>query len=45
MLNVDFRNFKIRHNKKINQILYYSYNTNGIKEIQNLINNFLIEKK
>ncbi len=44
MLNVDFRNFKIRHNKKINQILYYSYNTNGIKEIQNLINNFLIEK-
>ncbi len=44
MLNVDLKKFKDNHKKKINQVLYHSYKTNGSKEITNLINNFLIEK-
>tara|TARA_Y100000590_G_scaffold40755_1_gene43515 strand:- start:1183 stop:2640 length:1458 start_codon:yes stop_codon:yes gene_type:complete len=44
MLNVSFNKFKSRHRNKINQILYYSLETDGIKEIENLINNFLVEK-
>ena len=44
MLNVDLKNFKIKHKKKINQIIYYSKSTNGLNEINNLINNFLSEK-
>ncbi len=44
MLNVNFDQFKKNHKKKINQIIYYSNNTNGLKEISNLINNFLNEK-
>ena len=44
MLNVDLKNFKKKHKKKINQIIYYSSKTNGLNEINNLINNFLNEK-
>ena len=44
MLNVDLKSFKKNHKKKINQIIYYSYKTNGLNEINNLINNFLNEK-
>ena len=44
MLNVDFKNFQKKHKKKINQIIYHSYKTNGLNEINNLINNFLNEK-
>ena len=44
MLNVDLKNFKKKHKKKINQIIYYSAKTNGLNEINNLINNFLNEK-
>ena len=44
MLNVDLKNFKKNHKKKINQIIYYSQKTNGLNEINNLINNFLNEK-
>ena len=44
MLNVDLKNFKKNHKKKINQIIYYSKDTNGLSEINNLINNFLNEK-
>ena len=44
MLNVDLKNFKKRHKQKINQIVFYSLNTNGLNEINNLINNFLNEK-
>ncbi len=44
MLNVDLKSFKKNHEKKINQIIYYSSNTNGLNEINNLINNFLNEK-
>ncbi len=44
MLNVDLKIFKQNHKKNINQVLYYSTKTNGLKEINNLINNFLIEK-
>jgi len=44
MLNVDLKNFKKNHKKKLNQIIYYSTKTNGLNEINNLINNFLNEK-
>ena len=44
MLNVDLKNFKKKHQKNINQIVYYCTKTYGISEINNLINNFLNEK-
>ena len=44
MLNTSLSKFKSHYKSKVNQVLYYSIKTNGIKEIENLINNFLIEK-
>ena len=44
MLNISLSKFKSNYKKKINQILYFSIATNGINEIENLIDNFLIEK-
>ena len=44
MLNVDLKNFIKNHKKNINQIIYYCTKTNGLIEINNLINNFLNEK-
>ncbi len=44
MLNVDLKKFKRNHKKNLNQIIYYSTGTSGLKEINNLINNFLNEK-
>ncbi len=44
MLNVDLKNFKKKHKRNINQIIYYSKDTNGLSEVNNLINNFLSEK-
>ena len=44
MLNLSLGRFKSQYKKKKNQIIYHSVNTNGKKEIENLINNFLIEK-
>ena len=44
MLNTSLSKFKSHYNNKVNQVLYYSIKTNGMKEIENLINNFLIEK-
>ena len=44
MLNVDLKNFKKKHKRKNNQIIYYCAQTNGLNEINNLINNFLNEK-
>ena len=41
MLNISLKLFKQNHKKKINQILYHSIKSNGINEIENLINNFL----
>ena len=41
MLNIDLKLFKKNHIKNKNQVLYYSFKSNGIKEIENLINNFL----
>ena len=43
MLNITKKKFKEIHKKKQNQILYLSLETNGNKEILNLIDNFLIE--
>ena len=44
MLNISLDKFKSQYLRKKNQIIYYSIKTNGEKEIENLINNFLIEK-
>ena len=44
MLNVDLKSFIKNHKKNLNQIIYYSNKTNGLNEINNLINNFLNEK-
>ena len=41
MLNISLKLFKQNHKKKINQVLYHSIKSNGINEIENLINNFL----
>ena len=37
MLNVKFDQFKSIYLKKKNQVLYYSINTRGVIEIENLI--------
>ena len=44
MLNVDLKSFKKNHKKNRNQVLYFCAETNGLNEINNLINNFLNEK-
>jgi anthranilate synthase component 1 len=44
MLNIRLSKFKSQYIKKNNQVLFYSIKTNGIREIENLIDNFLIEK-
>ena len=44
MLNISLGKFKSQYLRKKNQIIYYSIKTDGQKEIENLINNFLIEK-
>jgi len=44
MLNISLSKFKSQYLRKKNQIIYYSIKTNGEKEIENLINNFLVEK-
>ena len=44
MLNISLSKFRSQYLRNINQILYYSINTNGEREIENLINNFLIKK-
>ncbi len=44
MLNVDLKKFISNHKRNINQVIYYSTKTNGLREINNLINNFLNEK-
>ena len=44
MLNVDLKTFRKNNKKNINQVIYFSNNTNGLNEINNLINNFLNEK-
>ena len=41
MLNVNLEIFKKNHKKKNNQVLYYEVKSKGLKEIENLINNFL----
>ncbi len=44
MLNKSIYEFKINHKRKKNQILFHTINSNGVKETENLIDNFLIEK-
>ena len=44
MLNINLKKFKSQYLRKKNQVLYYSINTDGSREVENLINNFLLEK-
>jgi len=44
ILNRNFKNFKFRHKRNENQIIYTSKNTEDNQEILNLIQNFLKEK-
>ena len=44
MLNINFENFKKKHKRKINQVLYCELISKGSKEVENLINNFLEDK-
>ena len=44
MLNINFENFKKKHKRKINQVLYYELISKGSKDVENLINNFLEDK-
>ena len=44
MLNRNFKDFKFRHKRSENQIIYKSQKINNDKEVLNLIDNFLIEK-
>ena len=41
MLNIGLKLFEKNHKKNKNQVLYYSIKSDGVKEIENLINNFL----
>ena len=41
MLNIDLKLFKKNHKSRKNQVLYHAIKSNGLKEIENLINNFL----
>ena len=44
MLNRNFNDFKFRHKRNKNQILYISRKTQNDREVLNLIDNFLREK-
>ena len=44
MLNISLRKFKSQYLRNKNQILYYAIDTEGHNEIENLINNFLLER-
>ena len=43
-LNVGLKEFKKKHNQKKNQVLYYKIKSKSSFEIENLINNFLVDK-
>ena len=44
MINRNFKDFKFRHKRKQNQVLFISKKIQSDKEVLNLINNFLVEK-
>jgi hypothetical protein len=44
MLNISISQFKQKHQNKKNQILFHTIKSDGTKETENLINNFLVEK-
>ncbi len=44
MLNINFENFKKKHKRKVNQVLYRELISTGSKEVENLINNFLEDR-
>ena len=45
MLNISLTQFKKKHKNKKDQIIFHTIKSEGVKETENLINNFLIEKK
>ncbi len=44
MLNISAEKFKSQYQKNINQVLYYTIESKGIDEVENLVSNFLNEK-
>ena len=44
MFNISISEFKKNHQNKKNQVLFHTIKTDGLKETENLIDNFLIEK-
>jgi len=44
MLNISLTQFKKKHKNKKDQIIFHTIKSEGVKETENLINNFLIEK-
>ena len=44
MLNISLSQFKKKHQNKKNQILFHTIKSDGVRETENLIDNFLIEK-
>ena len=44
IINRSFKDFKFRHRSKKNQILYSSKKVKNDDDVNNLINNFLVEK-
>ena len=43
-INTSFANFKKKHKKKQNQVIFHKANCRSGKTIENIINNFLIRK-
>ena len=43
-ININFSNFKKKHQNKKNQIIFHKFNCSNNKIIENLINNFLVKK-
>ena len=43
-ININLLNFKKKHQKNINQILFHKINCNSSKIVENIINNFLVKK-
>ena len=43
-ININLLNFKKKHQRNINQILFHKINCKSNKIIENIINNFLVKK-
>jgi anthranilate synthase component I len=43
-ININFSNFKKKHQNKKNQVIFHKFNCTNNKIVENIINNFLIKK-